>query len=304
LLRQQGIYVVLVTVVVIASVGVPQFATGGNIKALLESVSIEGLVALGMTFVIISGSLIDLSVPSVVALSAIITLSLEPNGVALAIAVSIAVSACVGVANGLIVSMGGNPVIVTLAVGTILLGIDTGLNGGNAVYGHPSVLQTVANKNIGPVPELIIVFLLAVLLVQVTLRQTTFGFHVYALGANRAAARISGVPTWRVLVGVFTASAVLAALAGVLAGAFGNEADARVGVGYDFYALTAVVVGGTSLFGGQGDAGRTLAGILLVGVIDNAMILLNLSTNLQPVVLGILIVVMVGADAAFRRGRV
>lgn len=303
LLEQQGIFVVLATGVVLASIAVPKFATGTNVKALLVSVSIEGLVALGMTYVVISGSLVDLSIPAQVALSAIVTLSLEPHGVVLAIAAGIAAAMVVGFANGLIVSVGGNPVLVTLALQTIVSGINTGLNGGNAIYGHAGFLQTAANTNLGPVPVLIVVFVVAAIVAQFILRQTRFGFHVYAVGANRAAARISGVPTRRVLVSVFLASAALAGIAGVLAGAFGSQADARVGFGYDFYALTAVVVGGTSLFGGQGDAARTVAGILLVGVIDNAMILLNLSPSLQPVVMGALIVVMVGLDAAFRRGR-
>lgn len=299
---EYGIFVVLAVAGVASSVAVPQFATGTNAKALLVSVSIQGLVAVGMTLVVISGSLVDLSVPAQVALSSILVLSLESHGAVIAILAGIGSALACGLVNGVLISAGGNPVLVTLALQTIVFGVAVGLNGGSAVYGTPGNLQRFANASVGSVPVLVLLFLGIALVMQLILRQTRFGFEIYSTGANRAAARVSGVPVRRILLVVFLISAALAGLAGALAGAYGAQADGNVGSGYEFYALTAVVVGGTSLFGGRGNVANTVAGVLLVGLINNVMILLGLPTNLQLVVMGFLLVAIVGPDAYFRRG--
>jgi ribose transport system permease protein len=301
-LYEHGVYFLLLIIAVVAALFVQTFATSGNIKALLVSIAIEGLVAIGMTFVVISGSFVDLSVVGTVALSSVLSLQIAPHNVVLAILAGVGAGAGVGLVNGVIISRGGNPVLVTLAVQTVLSGIDLGLNGGNAVLGNPhGALQNFASGSVLSVPNLVIVFFVVALVGQVVLRQTQFGFDLYMVGANSSAARVAGVAVRRVLVGAFVISGVLAGLAGVLAGAYGNEADSNVGTGYDFWALTAVVVGGTSLFGGRGNVGRTVAGVLLIGIIDNVMILENLSVNWQPIVMGALIAIMVGLDVMLAR---
>ena len=304
-LKDRQIFVIAVITVVIASIGVPQFATAGNVEALLVSVSLAGLAAIGMTLVVISGSLADLSVPAQVALGSIVGLMLDERGYGFAVALLGGVFAAmlVGLTNGVVISAGGNPILVTLAVLTVVKGINQGLNDSNAVYGYPGTLKDFANASLGPVPVLVVVFFSAAVAIQFVLRKTRFGFNLYAVGANRSSARVSGLPVKRTLIGAFVVSAALAGLAGVLAGAYGSQADFNVGAGYEIYALTAVVIGGTSLFGGKGDAARTVVGVLLLGVITNVMILLNLPTALQPVVTGLLIVAVVGGDAIARRGR-
>ena len=304
-LKDRQIFVIAVITVVIASIGVPQFATAGNVEALLVSVSLAGLAAIGMTLVVIRGSLADLSVPAQVALGSIVGLMLDERGYGFAVALLGGVFAAmlVGLTNGVVISAGGNPILVTLAVLTVVKGINQGLNDSNAVYGYPGTLKDFANASLGPVPVLVVVFFSAAVAIQFVLRKTRFGFNLYAVGANRSSARVSGLPVKRTLIGAFVVSAALAGLAGVLAGAYGSQADFNVGAGYEIYALTAVVIGGTSLFGGKGDAARTVVGVLLLGVITNVMILLNLPTALQPVVTGLLIVAVVGGDAIARRGR-
>ena len=304
-LKDRQIFVIAVITVVIASIGVPQFATAGNVEALLVSVSLAGLAAIGMTLVVISGSLADLSVPAQVALGSIVGLMLDERGYGFAVALLGGVFAAmlVGLTNGVVISAGGNPILVTLAVLTVVKGINQGLNDSNAVYGYPGTLKDFSNASLGPVPVLVVVFFSAAVAIQFVLRKTRFGFNLYAVGANRSSARVSGLPVKRTLIGAFVVSAALAGLAGVLAGAYGSQADFNVGAGYEIYALTAVVIGGTSLFGGKGDAARTVVGVLLLGVITNVMILLNLPTALQPVVTGLLIVAVVGGDAIARRGR-
>ena len=305
ILKDRQIFVILVIAVVVASFAVPKFATLGNAEALLVSVSLAGLTAIGMTLVVISGSLADLSVPAQVALGAIVGLMLDERGYGFVIALAGGVLAAmvVGLTNGVIIAAGGNPILVTLAVLTVVKGFNQGLNNSNAVYGYPGTLKDFANANLGPVPVLVIVFFAAAVAVQLVLRKTRFGFNVYAAGANRSSARVSGLPVRRTLIGTFVISAALAGLAGVLVGAYGGQADFNVGAGFEIYALTAVVIGGTSLFGGKGDVARTVVGVLLLGVITNVMILLNLPTALQPVVTGLLIVAVVGGDAIARRGR-
>ena len=186
-LKDRQIFVIAVIAVVVASLAVPQFATVGNVEALLVSVSLAGLTAIGMTLVVISGSLADLSVPAQVALGAIVGLMLDERGYGFVIALAGGVLAAmvVGLTNGVIIAAGGNPILVTLAVLTVVKGFNQGLNNSNAVYGYPGTLKDFANANLGPVPVLVIVFFAAAVAVQLVLRKTRFGFNVYAAGAQQ-----------------------------------------------------------------------------------------------------------------------
>ena len=214
-LKDRQIFVIAVITVVIASIGVPQFATAGNVEALLVSVSLAGLAAIGMTLVVISGSLADLSVPAQVALGSIVGLMLDERGYGFAVALLGGVFAAmlVGLTNGVVISAGGNPILVTLAVLTVVKGINQGLNDSNAVYGYPGTLKDFANASLGPVPVLVVVFFSAAVAIQFVLRKTRFGFNLYAVGANRSSARVSGLPVKRTLIGAFVVSAALAGLA-------------------------------------------------------------------------------------------
>jgi ribose/xylose/arabinose/galactoside ABC-type transport system permease subunit len=302
LARRNGIYMVLGVVVAIAIIAVPDFATIGNAKNILRSVSLVGIVAVGMTFVVISGSFVDLSIPSIVAATSMAVLSLADDIGLLAIPVTILIAVAIGVINGLIVSGGANPVLVTLATQTIIGGCLLLIFVGANVYGERGAfLDNFGDASLGPVPVPVVVFLVVAAAAQFVLHRARFGFELYAVGANRAAARVSGVRVPRVLGGVFVISAGLAGVCGIVLGAYANSSHQNSGTGFEFDALTAVVLGGTSLFGGTGGVERTVAGVLLIGVITNAMILLGVRSEVQYLIKGTLIILAVSLDALLTR---
>jgi ribose/xylose/arabinose/galactoside ABC-type transport system permease subunit len=255
-----------------------------------------------MTFVVISGSFVDLSVPGTVALMSILVLKLTPDLGALAVLVAILPAVAIGLANGGLVAGGANPVLVTLGIQTILAGVLLLFYSGGNVYGQVgSALQKFGDTSFGPVPAPVAVFLVVAVAAHLLLQRTTFGFQLYAVGANRAAARVSGIPVRRIITAVFVISGVLAGLAGIVLSAYVNSSSSASGQGYEFDALTGVVVGGTSLFGGMGGIGRTVAGILLIGVITNIMILTGVRPEVQYLIKGSLIILAVAVDAVLRR---
>jgi ribose transport system permease protein len=301
MLRDQGIYIVLIVFIAVAMIAVPQFATVNNGTNILRSVSIIGIVALGMTFVVVSGNLVDLSVPVQVSTASLIVLSVSSHSLLLGIVLALGAVAVIGAINGTLISRGANPVLVTLAVQTILAGVILEIRGASNVYGSPGLLTEFGKAGLGPIPLMAVAFLLAACFCHLVLRNTSFGFQVFAVGANRAAAKVSGVPVRRLVTGVFILSAALAGFAGIVLAGYTNSANLTSGQGYEFDALTAVVVGGSSLFGGYGGIGRTVAGVALIGILENVMILIGLPFEAQYLVKGCLIILAVSFDALLRR---
>lgn len=302
ILRESGIFIALIALLVVAAATVPQFATVDNAENILRSVSIIGVVAVGMTFVVIGGKFVDLTVPGVVALTSILALHLNAELGMVGVLVALLPALGVGLINGTMISTGANPVLVTLGVQTILAGFLLLVYGGGNVYGdRGDPLSSLGNASLGPVPSLTIVFGIVAVLGYIVLHRTRFGFNVFAVGSNPAAARVSGIRSKRLIVSAFVMVALMSGFAGVMIAAYASSSSSASGTGFEFQALTAVVLGGSSLLGGKGGMGRTVAGVLLIGSIRNVMILTGVQSEVQYLILGVLIVMAVSFDVWIQR---
>ncbi|OZM78985.1 ABC transporter permease [Pseudonocardia sp. MH-G8] len=295
-----GVALVILVLAICIAIGNPNFATGTNLFNLLRAIAITGIVAVGMTFVLIAGEL-DLSVGSVVALSGVtaFTVAAETSSV-LAIPVGLLVGGVVGLVSGLVVTrIRVNSFIVTLGMLSVARGLSLLITGGLPVNGPPA-LQALGQGAVGPVPVQVIVLLVIAVLGQLVLTRTVFGNQVQAVGDNRDAARLSGIPVARIKVTCLVLVGVLAGLAGLIRGAQLGVAEPNAAVGLELQVIAAVIIGGTSLSGGRGSVTGALLGAVLLGLIQNAFVLLHLSNYLQVLSTGLIIVLA----AAFDRLRV
>jgi ribose transport system permease protein len=280
-LRGQGALIALAVVFVIGVARYAAFATPENLINVLRQNSMVGLVALGMTFVILTGG-IDLSVGAVLAVSGVVAAALSPQGTLVALLGGLAAAAVLGVVNGLLVTRARiQPFVVTLAMMIAARGAALAFTGEQSVRVDPGAagLTWLGRGTLGPLPVPVLLLALAYAVGWTVLRHRPFGRHVYAVGDDDTAARLLGLRADRVLLGVYVVSAVLAGLAGiVLAGRLGAGQPVAA-TGWELDAIAAVVVGGTVLTGGRGGAGLTLAGVLILGLILN---LLNLEGTISP----------------------
>ena len=275
------------------------FLEPGNLSDILRQVSERGILAVGMTFVILAGA-IDLSVGSVLALAATLSavmLMRGGHGTAVTVAAVLLVGLAVGALNALVVTRGRvQAFVVTLAMMSAARGAARLVSGGSGVEigygpgGAPASFAAVGGRLGGFAPTPALIFLLTVAGAWVVLNTTRFGRYVHAVGSNEAASRLSGVPVDRVKFGVFAICSLLAALAGVVHCAQLEQGNPNDGVAYELDAIAAAVIGGTALSGGTGTIVGTLAGTLIIGVINNALGLNNVDANLQLILKGVIIV--------------
>lgn len=298
-----GMPVGIVLLLIVGAVLSDRFFSVGNLTNVLINVSILGVVVVGMTFVFITRGLADLSVPATVALGAILTLSLQPvMGTVAAALVGVLAGVIAGVVNGILIGYAGiNPVITTLAVGTIVLGGAQWSVGGVIVYGTDTAAQAFLNSRVLGVPIIVLVFVVVAVIGHLILSRTVLGRWVYAAGGNPQATRASAAPLALTRASAFVLTAGLGSLAGVLLGITLQTARPGIGIGYEFDAITAVVVGGVSLLGGAGSIPRAIGGLLFVGLLNNILVLQGVPTPVQGLAKGALIVAAVSVDVYFRR---
>lgn len=283
-----GLVLALLALVIILSLLSDRFMSQSNLINVLRQISINAIIAAGMTVVII-GRGIDLSVGSLLALTGVVAAALAVGGLpaGIAIAAALGLGLAMGLFNGAFVAYAGiAPFIVTLAGLTIFRGMALAFTDGRPISGLPPAFMTIGYGSfLGlPVPVWIMVGFL--LVTHVILRYTALGRAVYAIGGNEEAARLSGIPVRRVLLFTFAYSGLAAALASVVLNGRLNSAQPSAGVMFELDAIAAVVVGGTSLFGGKGGVFGTLVGALIIGVINNGMNLLNVPSFYQQIVKG------------------
>jgi ribose transport system permease protein len=288
LLARFGLVLALIALVVILSALSDRFLTQSNIINVLRQISINAIIAAGMTVVII-GRGIDLSVGSLLALTGVVGASLAvgglPAGVAIAAAVGLGLA--MGVFNGAFVAYAGiAPFIVTLAGLTIFRGMALAFTDGRPVSGLPPAFMTIGYGSFLGLPVPVWIMLGFLVLTHVILRYTALGRAIYAIGGNEEAARLSGIPVRRVVLFTFAYSGLAAAIASMVLTGRLNSAQPSAGVMFELDAIAAVVVGGTSLFGGKGGVFGTLVGALIIGVINNGMNLLNVPSFYQQIVKG------------------
>jgi ribose transport system permease protein len=279
-----------------------RFMTSGNMLNILRQTSINAIIAAGMTFVILTGG-IDLSIGSTLALSGAVAASMIASGVhpLLALVLALILGASIGAINGLAITKGKlQPFIVTLATMTIFRGATMVFMDGKPISaGYEKgglFLSEIGNGQILGIPNPIVIMIVVFLLGYVLLTQTTFGRYVYALGGNEEATKLSGVSTDRIKITVYAISGLLAALAGIIITARLSSAQPTAGTGYELDAIAAVVLGGTSLAGGVGTILGTVTGALIIGVLNNALNLMNVSPYFQLLAKGVVILIAVLLD--------
>ncbi|MFO7531230.1 MAG: ABC transporter permease [Candidatus Limnocylindrales bacterium] len=302
----------------------PNFLSPFNLLNMLRQVSFTGLIAIGMTFVILTGG-IDLSVGSLLALAGMVGAFVAKGGLAdrfavgsaveagnpwqLAILAALAVGVAGGAAQGFAISrIKVPPFVVTLGGLTVFRGMTLLLSEGGPISGFDPDYNFWGQGRIDilfieNVPVPVLIFVAAAVVAAIVLRYTRYGQHVYATGGNRIAAKLNGVPTERIILSVYVIVGFMCGLAGFLLSARLGSAEAVAGIGFELAVIAAVVIGGTSLFGGVGGIFGTVVGVLLIGVLTNGLVLLNVSSFVQQIIIGLVLVAAVAFDQFATRGR-
>ncbi len=304
-LKKNILIVFLVMLCLFIAVMEPRFLTGGNIMNVLIQISINALVATALTFVILTGG-IDLSVGSIAALAGIVCASvvqgMSSDSVLLYLAIIILVSvivggACGGVSAYCIAQLNVSPFIATLAMLSIARGVAYVVTGSKPIFQLPQAFSWLGQGKIGGVIPVLTVLMIGVLFISyIVLEKTAYGRHVYAIGSNEEVARLSGIKVKRVKGSVYVISGILAALGGVCLASKLGTGQPNAANGYELTAIAAVVMGGTSLQGGSGGIRKTIIGIITIGVLNNGMNLMKVSSYWQTIVMGAIILLAVILD--------
>ncbi len=303
-MADRGIFVFTAILVVVASIFVDGFASLGNITDVFNRSAPIGIVAVAMTFVVISANYLDLSVVAQVATSAVLLIGISNHTNALVgMLLGVLVALIYGLVNGTAVGVfRANAVIVTLSTTFIGVGLLRWRSGGSIYFGDPDgAIHKFGAAKLGPFPLSMLVLILMAFLLQFVLNNTRFGFLIKSYGSNREATRIAGVNVSWIVIRAFMVSALGAMVAGWVLAAFSNTAVSTMSEGYDFEALAAIIVGGTSVFGGKGSVLRTLLGVVFVSVLTNIMVLTGFGFGYQQMAIGGLIVLAVSVDALARK---
>jgi ribose transport system permease protein len=294
----------LIVVFVFLSIASPQFLTADNLFNIGSQTAYTAVIAIGLTLVIITAG-IDLSVGSVAALSGVLGVMMMADAglpVPLAILGGTLVGAICGLVNGLLVSVAGlNPFIATLGMLTVARGLTYIFTNAVSVFGAPGSFRLLGQGVLGPIPIPILTVLVVAVAGYIVLSRTRLGRYAYAIGSNPEAARLSGIPIRRYLTSVYVISGALAGLGGMIAASRVNSGQPNFGIGLELDAIAAAVIGGASLFGGQGTVVGTLIGAFLVALIRNGSVLLDINTFYQQVIIGVVIWVAVFWDQYRRR---
>jgi ribose transport system permease protein len=298
LVRRYGMLMILLLIIGGISLLSRAFLTLSNFLVITRQVSINGLVAAGMTLVILLGG-IDLSVGGVIALAgtSLAMVLAATHSVPLAVLVGVALGAAVGLANGLFVSYLRLPAfIVTLATLALTRGATLVLTEGRPVLVDSPAFEALGGGYVGPLPVPVLIMAAVYLVFALVLGNTRFGREVYAIGGNEAACRMSGIAVDRRKVTIFALCGALAGLTSVVLTSRLVSAQPTAGTGYELDAIAAVILGGTSMAGGIGGVGGTIIGAFIIGVLANGLNLLNVSPFYQDVAKGLVILVAIVLD--------
>ena len=296
--KTYGIILVLVVMFIIAAILDENFFTLKNITNVIRQVSINGIIAIGMTFIILSGC-IDLSVGSVAAMNGLLVLLLPMKfGVPLWLSIIIVLVAglVIGFINGFSVYKGMPAFIMTLATQTSVRGIAYIINNGSPATTSNEAFKWIGQGDLAGIPVTVIIYILLIALAYFILKKTVFGRSVYALGGNAEAARLSGINTRNMRISVFMISSLMATVAAIVLAARLGATDPTLGENYHADAISATVIGGTAMSGGQGNILLTTVGVLIIGILGNILNLLGVSSYMQQILKGVIIFLAVASD--------
>ena len=292
LLQNYGLLLAFAALCAVLSLLSPAFLTVPNAINVLRQISINGVLAIGVTFVILTGG-IDLSLGSALAVTGVLAATFaHPDTYPLVVPVAVGLlgGVFIGLVNGYIITrFRVASFIVTLGMMTIARGAALIISKGRPVSNLSASFNFIGNGNLLGIPVPVVLLAAVFLISYFVLRHTIFGRYVYAVGGNEEAARASGINTRRIMIACYTISAGLAGLAGIIQASRITTGQPNAGISYELDAIAAVVIGGTSLSGGIGGVTGTLIGALLIGTLNNGLDLLNVSSYYQQVIKGVII---------------
>jgi ribose transport system permease protein len=305
---QQLIVLTMLICIAIASFFVPGLASFENIAQVLRQSAVPGIIAVGVTFVMIAGRL-DLTVGSLLSLCAVTVVNLhEAVGPTEAIALTLLVGIIAGCVSGFLVAvLGLNSLITTLGMMSLLQGITlVYTNGKNAQIRHPDATwyAVIGRGYLFGVPVPVVILGLLVVIMAIVLSKTSFGRRVFAVGGNEIASAYSSINSKSIIFITYIISAVLTAIAAIVFGSRVMSGQNDSGSGYEIFVVSAIILGGTSLTGGSGGIVRSIIGIVILGFIQNVLLLLGLPYFTQWIVTWVVIIAAVWVDTASKRGRV
>jgi ribose transport system permease protein len=277
------------------------FLSLNNLSNLLMQCAISGIMAYGMTLAIIGGEF-DLSIGSTMSLCGLLNIMLQPYlPVYLIFLLVLGVSVIIGFCNGFLIAyLRANAFIITIGSSILVKGIALTISDGKPVLGSNTMLVNFANGKLFGIPDISYIFFLVLLITQYTLTRSKFGRNIFAVGGNRNVAAYAGIKVRFYKCSVFIITAFTAAISGILLSCRLNAGSSIHGDNMPLMVISSVVVGGTSLAGGEGSALRTLVGILIFGMLDNAMSLMNVYSYYQTAIKGLLVILIVGSDCYAR----
>lgn len=297
-LSQFAMLIALFVLLIFFSVATEGFLSSTNIFNILRQVAVNGIAAVGMTMVIITGG-IDISAGSMMGVASVCCATLMVSGVhpVFAVVLVLVLGLMIGLCHGFFVhNVNLPPMITTLATMGILRGITYIISGGLPVYGFPEKFNIIGQGYVGPIPVPVIIMVICFIIGWFILEKTAFGRYVYGVGSNIEASRLSGINVSRVMYGVYGLCGMLSAMAGVVLLSRVNSGQPKAGESYEMDIITAVVLGGVSTSGGEGRIRNVIVGLLLMGVLLNGMVMMNIPDYYQRVVKGCVLLLAISYD--------
>lgn len=293
-----GILIALIVMIVFFSVSTKAFFSTNNFTNIARQISITGICAVGMTMVILTGG-IDLSVGSLIGLAAVCGAKMMSGGMSipLALIITLLLGVLVGIINASCINWLKIPaMIATLGTQISIRGAVYLISGGMPVYGLPESFKVLGQESIGILPISMIIMVIVFILGYVILNKTVFGRRIYGIGGNTETARLSGVNVKKEIYKIYCFAGFMGALAGLILMSRVNSGQPSAGDGYEMDIITAVVLGGVSVSGGEGKISKVIIGVIFMGILANGMMMMNINDYWQRVVKGIVLLVAVAID--------
>jgi ribose/xylose/arabinose/galactoside ABC-type transport system permease subunit len=293
----------LVVVMVYGAATTRGFVSADNAKAILSAASFVGILAVGTTLIMLSGSLFSMSIGTTTAVTSILFLYATRSGLVVALVVALAAGAAIFAVQGVLIgSIGANPIIVTIGAGALQEGATTWRAPGNITPPAGTAGLDFLASNVAGIPFSVYVFVAVAILGELAMRRTRFGIEVMLLGENRRAARAAALPVTRIATVAFAVAGACAAITGILVGAFNQNSSLQVTGTFTFDAIAAALVGGTAVNGGYGAVWRAVLGAVVIAVISDMLLLRGYSTGIQILVKGVIVMFVVVLVQVRRRG--
>jgi ribose/xylose/arabinose/galactoside ABC-type transport system permease subunit len=284
-LREIGLIRGIAVIVLLAlAVTTPGFLTTISLRSLMTTVSFIGCVAVGVTFITVSGNIMSFSIGATLSATTIVFTLATAWGLIPAIMTAF-------VFSGLVTALQGW-IIVSMAALALIIGMATMLTGGHGVYPKGSD-GDILTSNVGPIPGALAAFLLSVVIGQCILSVTRFGRNVYLVGSNRRAAQAAGLEPWRTITAAYLLAGLFTAISAILIAARSSSGEMQLGNGYEYQAISAVLVGGTAIQGGRGSVVNTLIGAFVISIVNGVLLLRGFDTPMQQLLIGVLVLAVI-----------